>query len=163
MSEHVTETCNEGSGLWLPLTEYSVRSGISTSTIRRKIKSNTIRYRLENGRYLILYAASSDEAKEPTATSPVSPMQVTEPLRPRKPSPKVRAKHVEATVSHEGSVAVPIMEKAVHLVSDAFEHSLHDKDERIRLLECQNKELHERLDELRTLVQVLEEKYQVRY
>lgn len=38
---------------WLPLTEYAMRSGISISTLRRKIKSNAIEYRMEDGRYLI--------------------------------------------------------------------------------------------------------------
>ena len=38
---------------WLPLTEYALRSGMSISTLRRKIKSDAIQYRLEEGRYLI--------------------------------------------------------------------------------------------------------------
>ncbi len=41
------------SNLWLPLTEYALRSGVSISTLRRKIKSNTISYKMEEGRYLI--------------------------------------------------------------------------------------------------------------
>ena len=45
---------------WLPLTEYALRSGISISTLRRKIKSNGIDYRMEEGRYLI----RSDEMSE---------------------------------------------------------------------------------------------------
>jgi hypothetical protein len=54
-------------------------------------------------------------------------------------------------------------EKAVKMVSDAFEHALKEKDERIRMLEKANKELGERLDELRTLVRILEDKFHVRY
>jgi hypothetical protein len=38
---------------WLPLTEYALRSGMSISTLRRKIKSNTIDFKMEEGRYLI--------------------------------------------------------------------------------------------------------------
>jgi hypothetical protein len=38
---------------WLPITEYALRSGVSISTLRRKIKSNTIEYRMEEGRYLL--------------------------------------------------------------------------------------------------------------
>jgi|GEM_PF-2934712 len=41
------------SNLWLPLTEYALRSGMSISTLRRKIKSNSISYKMEEGRYLI--------------------------------------------------------------------------------------------------------------
>jgi len=49
------------------------------------------------------------------------------------------------------------------MVTDAYEHALHEKSERIKLLENRNKELEDRLNELRLLVQVLEEKYEVRY
>jgi hypothetical protein len=45
---------------WLPLTEYALRSGMSISTLRRKIKSNTIDFKMEEGRYLI----RSDELSE---------------------------------------------------------------------------------------------------
>lgn len=47
---------------WLPLTEYALRSGMSISTLRRKIKSNAISYKMEDGRYLI----QSDEIPEGT-------------------------------------------------------------------------------------------------
>ncbi|MEI6093272.1 MAG: hypothetical protein WCQ47_06275 [bacterium] len=39
---------------WLQITEYSLRKGISVSTIRRKIKSNTIKHKIENGKYFIM-------------------------------------------------------------------------------------------------------------
>jgi hypothetical protein len=38
---------------WLPLTEYALRSGMSISTLRRKIKANSIQFKMEDGRYLI--------------------------------------------------------------------------------------------------------------
>jgi hypothetical protein len=38
---------------WLPLTEYALRSGVSISTLRRKIKANSIEFKMEEGRYLI--------------------------------------------------------------------------------------------------------------
>ena len=59
--------------------------------------------------------------------------------------------------------AVPLIERAVKMVSDAFEKTLREKDERIRLMEQRGKELEERLNELKLLVRVLEEKYEVRY
>jgi hypothetical protein len=48
---------------WLPLTEYALRSGMSISTLRRKIKSNTIAYKMEDGRYLILGDELSESAR----------------------------------------------------------------------------------------------------
>jgi len=140
MSQHVSEACNESDGQWLPLTEYSVKSGVSLSTIRRKIKSNRIPYRLEKGRYLILFDGNS--------IVPDSP-----------PAPKlevVRPRVVSAPVE-------PVSDNSVRMVSDAFEHALKEKEERVRLLERRNKELEDRLKELQLLIRVLEEKYAVRY
>jgi hypothetical protein len=54
---------------WLPLTEYALRSGMSISTLRRKIKSNTIDYKMEEGRYLI---RSDDLVEAKTITGFVS-------------------------------------------------------------------------------------------
>lgn len=38
---------------WLPITEYAMRTGTSISTLRRKIKSDSIAYKMEDGRYLL--------------------------------------------------------------------------------------------------------------
>ena len=132
MSQHVPETCNESDGLWLPLIEYSVKTGVSLSTIRRKIKSNSIQFRLEKGRYLI-YCGEARMAATPAA--PALRVATT----PSRPADEVR------------------------MVSEAYEHALKEKDERIQILEKRNRELEDRLGELRTLVRALEEKYAVRY
>lgn len=131
MFEHVNATCAEGNGSWLPLIEYSVKTGVSLSTIRRKIKSNRIQYRLEKGRYLILLP-DSDQTTSSLNTSTIP------------------AEELET-------------DDSVRMVSEAFEFALREKDERIRSLEKRNRELEDRLNELRLLVQVLEEKYEVRY
>jgi hypothetical protein len=39
---------------WIPLVEFSVKKGISLSTLRRYIKANKIKWKLHDGRYLIL-------------------------------------------------------------------------------------------------------------
>lgn len=38
---------------WLSLTEYALKNNTSISTLRRKIKSNSIVHKMEDGRYLI--------------------------------------------------------------------------------------------------------------
>jgi uncharacterized protein (DUF342 family) len=38
---------------WVPLLDYAVLKGISTSTIRRYIKANKIEYKIVKGRYLL--------------------------------------------------------------------------------------------------------------
>lgn len=76
---------------WLPLTEYALRSGMSISTLRRKIKSNSISFKMEDGRYLIqsdelseankgMGFSSSDEARRHS-------LPTTRPSAPEKESP----------------------------------------------------------------------------
>lgn len=176
MAQPTAQSCDEGDGLWLPLTEFSVRSGISTSTIRRKIKSNSLQYRLENGRYLIWYSGKELGDKAPASPAALpQPVLVavpaptpapkaepkiepeTEPTAPVRSAPKPQVRPAA-----EESV-FPLVDRAVQMVSGAFEQALREKDERIRLLEKQNQELKDRLNELRILVRALEEKYEVRY
>ena len=47
-------------GVWLPISEYSRYKNISVSTIRRHIKGNVLKYKEENGKYLI-YVPSVDK------------------------------------------------------------------------------------------------------
>jgi len=146
MAQHV-EPCAVGDGLWLPLTEYSVRSGVSLSTIRRKIKSNAIPFRLEKGRYLILFEGIPTIAPQPQEL-------------PKRAIEKPRERSAPAPVDSARDTAG---NGTVRMISDAFEHALREKEERIRLLEQLNQELQDQVNELRLLVRVLEEKYEVRY
>jgi len=76
MSHPVQEMRDESVGQWLPLIEYSVRCGVSLSTIRRKIKSQTIQFKLEKGKYLIFYQGSDqtwDGIQDQTATASRQP------------------------------------------------------------------------------------------
>lgn len=156
MSQHVPETCNESSGTWLPLIEYSVKSGISLSTIRRKIKSNSIPYRLENGRYLILFQdKGNSNFRSNQLTSSVNLGHAPERTIPR---PTLVDRHSQ--MAREVDIEA---DESVHMLVDAFEHALKEKDERIQLLEKLVADLDERITELRLLVRVLEEKYEVRY
>jgi hypothetical protein len=56
-------------GSWLPLTDYALNNGVSISTLRRKIKTNNVTYKMVEGRYLILDERHSPKA---SATSFVS-------------------------------------------------------------------------------------------
>jgi hypothetical protein len=143
MTQHIPVPQSESNGTWLPLIEYSVKTGLSLSTIRRRIKSNSLQYRLEQGRYLILFEAP---VKAPVLRTEVP---VTREVPISRPEP-IRNEKTE-------------VDNAVKMISEAFEHALSEKDERIHLLEKENLALEERLNELRLLVKVLEEKYEVRY
>ena len=53
-------------GAWVSLIEYSHRKNISVSTLRRKIKKQSIHFKLEEGRYLLWCDVPSvDESKSP--------------------------------------------------------------------------------------------------
>lgn len=47
---------------WVPLLDYAVLKGISTSTIRRYIKANKIEFKVIKGRYLLKSDAKLDHA-----------------------------------------------------------------------------------------------------
>lgn len=153
MSQHDMHARVEEGGTWLPLTEYAVRSGISLSTIRRKIKTNSIPFRLDRGRYLIFFE---------TGALP-TPRLVLKEEPKASPPPTVTVKAPVRAASSPEEQEFPLFERTVRMISQAFEHTLKEKDERIALMEKRYRELEERLSELRTLVRVLEEKFEVRY
>lgn len=47
---------------WIPIVDYAVMKGISTSTLRRYIKAKKIIYKIEKGKYLIL---AEEQAQQP--------------------------------------------------------------------------------------------------
>lgn len=49
-------------GVWLSITDYSRYKNVSISTIRRHIKTNILKHKEENGKYLI-YVPSGDRLK----------------------------------------------------------------------------------------------------
>lgn len=55
---------------WIPLTQYAMEEGVSISTLRRKIKSNAIEYRLDDGRYLI--RSNSEGSMDSSETIPAA-------------------------------------------------------------------------------------------
>lgn len=75
---------------WLPLTEYALRSGMSISTLRRKIKSNAVEYRMEDGRYLIRFDALEDEAPSTNGFASSDAPRVNLPTLPPKEIPTAR-------------------------------------------------------------------------
>ena len=145
MSHPATRLEDGTSGTWLPLVEYSIKSGLSLSTIRRKIKSNALPFRLEKGKYFILFAGTESRF---SAEAPMARATMAAPI------PLVTAVSRPQASSEDVSVQTRFL---------SYERQLREKEERIRSLEIANRELEQRLEELRILVKVLEEKYEVRY
>jgi hypothetical protein len=59
-------------GEWIPLMDYAMKTGVSLSTLRRYIKANKIRYRVENGRYLLPLDLSITDDQEVLKTPSLS-------------------------------------------------------------------------------------------
>lgn len=139
---------------WLPLTEYALRSGMSISTLRRKIKSNNIEYKMEDGRYLIRL----DELEEPTTTvgfassdAPVTPPAIIE-----KPAVK--------TVAAAMPSVAPMQEELEKIRAEMRNHT-DENSLKWRALEARVAGIARKLDlvseqvaELKMLVKIFEER-----
>jgi hypothetical protein len=153
---------------WLPLTEYALRSGMSISTLRRKIKSNTIEYKMEEGRYLIRSDdlvesartiggfSSSDQAPRMPTSRPVVEAAASPPA-PRAPTenlPEVKA----------APVAAPSLNEMASL-REEFRRMQEDNNLRWRALEARVSGIVKKLEffseqmaEAKMLVKLFEEK-----
>ena len=57
---------------WISLMDYAMKKGVSLSTLRRYIKSNKVKYKVESGRYLLwddTGGGSTDSPKNSTKNS----------------------------------------------------------------------------------------------
>ncbi len=59
------ESYNMTNQQWIPILDYAVLRGVSTSTLRRYIKAKKIEYKIENGRYLLLADAQASAQQQP--------------------------------------------------------------------------------------------------
>jgi hypothetical protein len=76
---------------WIPLVEFSVKKGISLSTLRRYIKSNKIPWKLLEGRYLVM--------DDGTFNSPRNHEFRFTPTGPSNEDVEARIKHIEQELS----------------------------------------------------------------
>jgi len=77
MQSNKSQQNQPSEGEWLTLVDYSHRTGVSLSTLRRYIKAEKIPYRLEQGKYLIRFDGTAS-ALSPV-TSPASPAPLARP------------------------------------------------------------------------------------
>ena len=126
---------------WLPLAEYSMKHRISVSTLRRKIKADEIKFRLDDGKYMIL---DSTEEHRPSLNSESS-------VENKNLAPN------HAYQNHGMSVASEsVFSAANKLLSElrtAYNEVLEQKEHQIVALK-------EEISDLKTLIQVLESENQ---
>ena len=120
---------------WLPLTEYSSKYHVSISTLRRRIKTDSIKYQFNDGRYLIFDQAQEHRPSQASMTAA--------------PPVKKETASINEAVSLEQE---PILTAANRLLSElkkAYMQILQEKEEQILHLK-------EEVSDLKTLVRVLE-------
>ncbi len=149
---------------WLPLTEYALRSGLSISTLRRKIKSNAIEYRMEDGRYLIRsdeMVEDAPETKKPPfafTSSDQSPVikksaPTSAPVMPALPTTKVLREASEELEAIRQEVKTGRAEDALRW--RALEARVSGVAKKLELFS-------EQISELKMLVKIFEEKLDAR-
>lgn len=130
---------------WLPLMEYSSKYRVSVSTLRRRIKAEDIKYRFEDGKYMILdtpTAGSHQRAHRPSqeseSTLVSSPANSTASASPERNNQQ----DFESSTLSAANRLLTELKKAYTLI-------LHEKEEQILALK-------EEVSDLKTLVRVLE-------
>jgi hypothetical protein len=122
---------------WLPLNEYSNKYNVSTSTLRRRIRSNEIEFQFRDGKYWLkdVETARGYKSTTPIYTQPVMNMSQQQP--PQQQS-------VASTRS-----ASEVADKLVTELKGAYVLILQEKEEMIL-------QLKEEVADLKTLVRILE-------
>lgn len=138
---------------WLPLTEYSSKYQVSISTLRRRIKSENIKYQFSDGRYLIF---DQPQDHRPSQASMKPETEIAPPgKREMAPNFKVGAVSLETRNHFEPKnteADEPILTAANRLLTElkkAYTQILQEKEEQILHLK-------EEVSDLKTLVRVLE-------
>ena len=119
---------------WLPLIDYSNKHRISISTLRRRIKHETINFKLDEGKYFILDETPDRSARGRKTDSVVSPIEN------------------DSVVANEHQSPEPRLSPTHHVLEElkkAYTLILQEKEEQIRFLR-------DEISDLRTLIKVLE-------
>ncbi len=144
---------------WLPLTEYSSKYQVSISTLRRRIKSEDIKFRFSDGRYLLAdqtpehrpSLGASDAVIVPSLKKEAT-SQIASKVPERQTPPITMRESLERVALPKNNPDEPILTAANRLLSElkkAYTQILQEKEEQILHLK-------EGVTDLKTLVRVLE-------
>jgi hypothetical protein len=166
MTSVPNETNLEGS--WLPLMDYSGKYKVSVSTLRRRIKAEDIKFRLDDGKYFIIDEPMSTHQRihRPSPDSDLADVgthQGSTSPKPTGPSLHAAATHDEAHIALADKTDIsdkiakakndePILTAANKLLTElkrAYTVILQEKEEQILYLK-------EEVSDLKTLVRVLD-------
>jgi len=127
---------------WIDITEYATKYGVSASTLRRRIRGNSIQYRMEKGKYLLHDSANALSGAP--LFSRIRPGQVRQTVMPANQVPIHRAQFSEI---HD-----PVADM---MASGQVTNSGVSIQEYNRVLN-DNRKLKTQIEELETLVKALE-------
>lgn len=130
---------------WLPLAEYSMKHQVSISTLRRRIKSDEVKFRFDDGKYLIL-----DE--DPTKVA------FAEEHRPSLKS-EVQKNSAQATQDRKTNIHFQPQDSSESVISAANRLLLDLKKAYTQVLQEKEEQilsLREETMDLKTLIKVLE-------
>lgn len=128
--------------LWIDITEYATKYGVSASTLRRRIRGNSINYKMEKGKYLLMDTAQA--LSSAPLFSRIRPGQIRQSIAPANQVPIHRA--------HLADVHDPVadMMASGQVSSNAVSASEYNR------VVMENRKLKSQIEELETLVKVLE-------
>lgn len=123
--------------MWLPLTDYSSKYKVSVSTLRRRIKSEDIQYRFDDGKYYII-----DEPVEQNSQRGHRPSLNSEP-------PLLVVENEPQSMNTRDEAILETANRLMHELKKAYSQILQEKEEQLLHLK-------EEVTDLKTLVRVLE-------
>lgn len=145
---------------WLALTEYSNKHRVSISTLRRRIKAEDIRFRFEDGKYLILDEAPKKTAATETTTAQQHRpslnseviMRSAETAKQFSQPNEVEIQQLATPTAQNNETSESVLTAANRLLVDlkrAYTQVLQEKEEQIMYLK-------EELIDQKTLIKILE-------
>ncbi len=132
---------------WLPLAEYSMKHQVSISTLRRRIKSDEVKFRFDDGKYLIL-----DLDEDPANVA------FAEEHRPSLKS-EVQKNSAQATQDRKTNISFQPQDSSESVISAANRLLLDLKKAYTQVLQEKEEQilsLREETMDLKTLIKVLE-------
>ena len=133
---------------WLPLSEYSSKYKVSVSTLRRRIKSDQVQVRFDDGKYLLKDCPLKEHKAKTSKTTNTPPSgSFAPPPQNEEPEKVLDSKPIEEKATG------PFLSAAQEMLNElkkAYRVILQEKEEQVLLLK-------DEVADLRTLVGVLEE------
>jgi hypothetical protein len=141
-------TSEKSHSQWLLLTDYAVKYRVSVSTLRRRIKANSIRHRFDDGRYFLFDEAPLGEQPMNSHSSHAELKTMELPTPHSSPNSMQTEDRLKGLNAEEG----PILSTATRLLNElkrAYMSILQEKEEQLI-------QVKEEVSDLKTLVRVLE-------